>query len=132
FGIRINEPVPDLLRISAYVGVNAVAQGCVGIGADNLKRIGSCAVEAKLVRQRKHVKDSEGSPHRRSAILKRVPRETNSRFEVPHCWIFCNRTAHAHRAARGRAGSTVGERLNYLEAGGWNPGKQSNDVVSVC
>ena len=51
FRVLVYKPVPDLVRIKTDVRVNAAAQGCGGVKADNLERSSCRGIESEFIRE---------------------------------------------------------------------------------
>src|ERR1700731_1335981 len=124
--ILIHITISDAIGIEAYVGVYCAPQCGRFVEPDDLEWRGCRSVQTELIRQRQHIENSESATHRRFSILKRIPRESNSRLKVFSGGVVLNKSVHVLRSARtAGAGSHAGrgainQRGNFL-----------NPVVSV-
>src|ERR1700674_2851850 len=113
--------IPDTIRRKTDVVVDAATQCCAVTGirstpaccgspsgpvqAYDLERSSRGGIQAKLVRQRQHVKDPETASHGGLPILQGIPRKANSRFEVFRGGIAGDKTVDMNWPTR-----TVGAR----------------------
>src|ERR1700687_1544509 len=134
--------IPDSIRCKSDVVVDATAQrrtvtGTCGtfaccsspsglVQADDLERGSRGGIQAKLIRQRQHVKDSETAPHGGLPILQGIPRKANSWFEVFRGGIAGDKTVDMNWPTR-----TVGARSDTRRGAVRKRGDFLDSVVGI-
>src|ERR1700730_3762857 len=98
--ILIHITISDAIRIEADVGIDAAPQRVGFVEPDDLEWRGCGGVQTELIRQGQHIENTESAAHRRFSILKRIPRESNSRLEVLSGGVVLNKSVHVLRSAR--------------------------------
>src|SRR6202030_2782730 len=83
FRVSIDETVSDLLLVETDVWIgHASSEDCSLIRPNDLEGGRGCCVQTKFIRQRQHIKHPKSSAHRRLAVLKWIPFQTNAAFEI--------------------------------------------------